>query len=65
MHDYLGIDLDFRSRKVLKIGMIKYTKKIHEDFPEENKSSADKLSAENLFDVREDNKEKLLPEEQA
>ena len=34
VHDYLGMDLDFSSPKVLKIGMIKYRKKMHEDFPE-------------------------------
>ena len=32
--DYLGRDLYFSSPKVLNIGMIKYIKKIHEDFPE-------------------------------
>ena len=30
VHDYLGMDLDFSSNKVLKIGMIKYLKKILE-----------------------------------
>ena len=44
--------------------MIKYIKKIHEDFPEEIKSSAATPSAQHLFDVREDNKDKLLPEDQ-
>ena len=34
VHYYLGMDLDFSSPKVLKIGMIKYTKKTHEEFPE-------------------------------
>ena len=38
VHDYLGMDLDFNIPKVLKIGMIKYIKKIHEDFPEKIKS---------------------------
>ena len=65
VHDYLGMDLYFSSPKVLKIGMIKYINKIHEDFPEEIKSSAATQAAENLFDVREDNKYKLIPEEQA
>ena len=34
VHDYLGMDLDFSSPKVLNIGMIKYIKKIHKYFPE-------------------------------
>ena len=65
VHDYLVMYLDFISPKVLKIGMIKYTKKINEEFPEEIKSSAETPAAEHLFDVMEDNKDKLLPEEQA
>ena len=65
VHDYLGVDLDFRSNKVLKIGMIKCIKKIHEKFPEEIKSSAATPAAEHLFDVRDDNKDILIAEEQA
>ena len=49
---------------MLKIGMIKYIKTIHEDFPEKIKSSAATPAAEHLFDVTENNKDKLLPEEQ-
>ena len=45
--------------------MIKYIKEIHEDFPEEIKSVAATPTSEHLFTVCEDNKEKLLPEEQA
>ena len=59
------MDLNFSSAKVLKIGMIKYIKKIHDDLPEEIKSATATPAAEHLFDVREDNKDKLLPEEQA
>ena len=65
VHDDLGMDLDFSSPKVLKIGMIIYIKKIHKDFPEEIKSSAATPAVDHLFDVRKDNKYKLLPEEQA
>eukprot|EP00957_Ditylum_brightwellii_P011458 866175-Ditylum_brightwellii.AAC.1 len=45
--------------------MIEYIKKIHEIFPEEIKSVATTPAAEHLFDVCEDNKDKLLPNEQA
>ena len=65
VHEYLGMDLNFSSAKVLKIGMIKYMKKICNKFPEEIKSAAATPAVEHLFDVREDNKDKLLPEEQA
>ena len=53
------------SAKTLKIRMIKYIKKIEEDFPEEIKSAAATPAAEHLFTVCEDNEDKLLPEEQA
>ena len=33
VHDYLGMDQYLCNPKVLKIGMIKYIKKIHEEFP--------------------------------
>ena len=63
VYDYLGMDLDFSSNKILKIGMIKYLKKILEEFPEEIKSAAATPAAEHIFDVREYNLDKLLPEE--
>ena len=65
VHDYLGMDLYFRTANTLKIGMIKYIKKIHEDFPEDIKFAAATPAAEHLFDVSEDNQDRLLPEEQA
>ena len=65
VHDYLGMDLDFITTNTTKIGMIKYINKIHEDFPEEIKSAAATSYAEHLFDVSEDNQERLLPDEQA
>ena len=65
LHEYLGMDLDFSTPKVLKIGMIKYIKKVLEEFPEEIKSVAATHAAEHLFELCEENKDKLLPEEQA
>eukprot|EP00957_Ditylum_brightwellii_P007802 590505-Ditylum_brightwellii.AAC.1 len=50
VHEYLGMDLDFSSPKVLKIGRIKYIKMIHEEFPEEIKSVAATPTAEHLFE---------------
>eukprot|EP00957_Ditylum_brightwellii_P065005 4930891-Ditylum_brightwellii.AAC.1 len=65
VHEYLGMDLDLSSPKTLKIGMIKYIKKIHEEFPEEIKSVAVTPAVEHLFEICTDNKDKLLPKEQA
>ena len=63
VHDYLGMDLDFSTADTLKFGMIKYIKKIHEDFPKEIKSAAATPAAEHLFNEREDKQDKILPEE--
>ena len=61
VHDYLGMDLDLSTANTLKIGMVKYIKKIHKDFPEDIKSEAAMPSEEHLFDVHKDNQERLLP----
>ena len=65
VHDYLGMDLHFSTSNTLKIDKIKYINKIHKDFPEEIKSAAATPSADQLFDVSEDNQDRFLPEEQA
>ena len=65
VHDYLGMDLNSSTANMLKIGMIKYMKKIHEDFPEEIKSAAAISAAEHIFNARKDNQDKILPEEKA
>ena len=57
VHEYLGMDLDYSSHKVLKIRMIKYIKKVLEEFPEEIKSVAATPAAEHLFEVHEENKD--------
>ena len=63
VHDYLGMDLDFITSNTLEFGMIKYIKKIHENFPEKIKSSVSTPTAEHLFYIREDNQDCLLREE--
>ena len=65
VHDYLGMDLDFSTANTLKIGMIKYIKKIHEYLPEQIKSSAATPAAEHLFDLCEDKQDHILPEEKS
>ena len=57
--------MDFSTAKTLKIGMIKYIKKIHEDFPEEIKTAYATPAASHLFNLRENDEEIILPEEQA
>ena len=64
VHDYLGMDLDFSTADTLKTDIIKKIKKIHKDFPEEIKLAAATPAAEHLFNVQENNQDKILPEEQ-
>ena len=45
--------------------MIKYLAKIFKAFPEEIRAAAATPAANHLFEVRDENKQKLLPEEQA
>ena len=65
VHDYLGMDLDYSGHKNVKISMIKYLKKIFEDFPEEITKFAETPAGEHLFKVASEDMAKLLPEEQA
>ena len=59
VHEYLGMYLDFSTPKVLKIGIIKYAKKVIDEFPEQIKTVAATPTAEHLLDVRKDNKDKF------
>ena len=45
--------------------MIKYAKQIEEDLLEEIITTAPSFAVDHLFQVRNNNKQKLLPEEQA
>ena len=53
-HDYLGMDLDYSDKGKAKILMIKYLKKVFEDFPEEIKSAKDSPAVEYLFKVQDE-----------
>ena len=64
-HDYLGMDLDFSTKGVAKISMIKYLRKVISDFPEEIKGTSVPPYTENLFKVRDPGEECVLPQEQA
>ena len=65
VHDYLGMDLDFSTPGKLRVSMIKYLAKIFKAFPEEIRTTAATPAADHLFEVRDENERKLLPEEQA
>ena len=65
VHDFLGMDLDWSRDGVFIVSMIKYLQKIIDDFPEEIRTTRATLANDNLFKIREDGEEQLLPEEQA
>jgi len=65
VHDYLGMDLDYSKKGVLQVSMIKYIKKIFDDFPELITSVAATPAGENLFKVRDEADRRVIPEEQA
>ena len=65
VHNFLGMDLKWSRDRVFIVSMIKYLQKIIDDFPEEICMTRATLANDNLFKIREDGKEQLLPEEQA
>jgi hypothetical protein len=67
IHDYLGVDLDFSQKGVVRASMIRYLAKLIEEFPEAIVGTASTPASDNLFQVRDesDPKYRALPEEQA
>ena len=66
VHDYLGMDLDFRTCPgKLIIFMIKYLQKIIDDFPEVLRGTKSCPASDNLFKTRDNEDRELLPEEMA
>ena len=51
VHDYLGMDLDYSKKGVLQVSMIKYLKKIFDNFPELITNTAASPAGEKLFKV--------------
>jgi hypothetical protein len=64
-HDYLGMNIDFSKRGLVKFDMIPYIDKIIEAFPEKITGFTSSPAADHLFQVRPPSEVKLLPEEQA
>ena len=52
VHDYLGMDLDFFIKGKVKIGQIKYTQKMIDEFPEPITYSATTPTSEYLYTIR-------------
>ena len=65
VHDYLGMDLDFSQKGILKVSMIPYTGKVIQEFPEKIIGTAASPAADHLFQIRDKSDAKYLPEELA
>ena len=66
VHSYLGTDLDYSEKGMVKISMIRYLQKILTSFPDVVKSKAKSPAARHLFQTRGgDPSQTIHPEEQA
>jgi hypothetical protein len=55
VHDYLGMDLDYSTKGQVKIGQIRYTKKMIDEFPEPITYSAASPATDYLYTIRNPN----------
>ena len=63
MHNYLGTEMDFDTDPgKMIVSMIKYLQKIIEEFPETLRGTKTSPARDNLFEIREEEDRKLLPE---
>ena len=62
-HDFLGMILDFSTPGKVKVNVVECIKKMIEDFPEDDDTTAITPAALHLFNVREDGEK--LPEDEA
>ena len=60
VHDYLGMDLDYSTKGQVKIGQIRYTKKMIDEFPEPITYSAASPATDYLYTIRNPNEAKPL-----
>ena len=65
LHEYLGIKFDYGTKKVVKIEMKDYIKKMLQEFPDTLNNKCNTPAKEWLFKVRENNFEILLDENKA
>jgi hypothetical protein len=60
VHDYLGMDLDFSIKGKVKIGQIKYTRKMIDEFPKPITYSAATPATDYLYTIRNPTEAKPL-----
>ena len=65
LHSYLDMHFDFTKIGTVQVGMIPYSKEIIDDFPKTIIITAPTPAADDLFTVRSDEEQKILPEEKA
>ena len=59
-HDYLGVDLEFQEDRDLGVSMVKYTKGVIEEFPEEIVGKPATPAGKRLSDIRDEKDTKSL-----
>ena len=65
VHNYLGMDLDYSEKGVVKVSMVKYLQKVLDEFPEELTLKSPTPAADYLFQTRDPETAVYLPEEHA
>ena len=66
IHDYLGMNMDYESQEgALQVYLIPCAKKCINNFPEEIRITSSSPAGDYLFNIREDNTDRIIPGEQA
>jgi hypothetical protein len=63
VHDYLGMELDFRVKGKVSVNMCAYLEAMFEELPQHMRGRANTPAANHLFQTREDDSLMLSPEE--
>ena len=64
IHNYLGMDLYYSEKVMMKVSIIKYIDKILQEFLDEINSTSATLVEDHLIQIRGEIKSKYLPEYQ-
>ena len=64
-HDYLGMNIYYSEKGTVNVSMIKYVKKHMGALTEDINSNSNSIASDHLFQIREESKAVVLPEEKA
>ena len=63
VHDYLGIDLNYKEQGTVESSMIKYLYNFLQEYPEQLGTTAATLSADHIFTLHDEGETQYLPED--